>query len=124
ETCGTFAGELPREIVDAAHPFDCHEERFIAAQARIRELGDLDAEVVLEFVDIDVVNRPAAQQVGSPLPDLRFDARFHGRLHHCGPSAVRRGGAGSWTDCQAFRRASETVSHWRRCSASAFWPAD
>ncbi len=123
EPAGALAGELSGEIIDAAEALDGDKEGFVFAETSRAKLGHLAAQVVFEFVDIDALNGLPPQEVDAPLADLRFDGGVHGRLHGSHASAAFRAPGGNWDAFQALRSASETASHWRRCSPRARRPA-
>src|SRR5688572_1546573 len=61
EPSRSLAGELSGQLVHAAHPLDGDEEGLIPAKAGRPQLRYLAAQMVLELVDVNMIDRPAAQ---------------------------------------------------------------
>ena len=86
QSAAVLAGELPGDRVEIAHPLHGDQEPLVGCEARLGQLGDLVAEMVLELVDVVAVDRRRAGDIGPPLCDLRLDA-----LHpHASPAAASR----------------------------------
>ena len=83
QALGVLARELARQRVEASHPLDGHEERFVAGEAGGRECRDLIAQVAFELLDVLAVDGLPAAQVRAPLGDLILERRA-GRCRHAG----------------------------------------
>src|SRR5262249_48916680 len=112
-------GELAGQLVEAAHPLDRDEERLVRAQAGRDELVDGTAEMVFELIGVARPQFPAALYVVTPLRELRLQLLLTlPRRHARYSSGIAVSGLRAPRPSQISLRASVTVSHWRRCSAS------
>ena len=67
------ACELAGQRIEATHPLDRDQERFIPCQAGLGERRQLVAQMSLELLHVRTVNGPPAAQVLPPLRDLLLE---------------------------------------------------
>ena len=102
-----LAGEFRSDCVDAPEAFHADQEGFVVIEAGGEQVGDLLAQVTLEFVDVVDLDRGAASDRCPPFADPGIDAvHGHASLSFHTPPSVR-----------------VAAAHWRRCSSSASAPA-
>ena len=73
EAVRVLACELPREGVERAHALHRHQERFIGRKPCIDQNGDLLAQVVFQFRDVDGGDRLSSKKIAPPLADLLIE---------------------------------------------------
>ncbi len=70
EAAAVLACELPGDRVEVAHPLHGDEEPLVRRETRLRQLGDLLTEMILQLIDVVAVDARGTRDVGPPLCDL------------------------------------------------------
>ena len=91
---GVLTGKLARDLVQAPHALDGHQERFIGCEPGVNELGDPVAQVALHFLDVRAFHGAAPAQERTPLRDLLLylisELRSYPNQKHFRPDAAQR----------------------------------
>ena len=117
-----LASKLTRHLIETAHPFDSDKKRLVGPQARIGQLGDPAAKMVLQLLGIRVEQLLAAMYVGPPLGDLAIQIGIAVNGHRAASHAGAVIGLMNCDVIQTPRSASTTAAHCRRCSISSVRP--
>ena len=80
--------ELARERVEAAHALDRDEDGFVRRKTRVREGGQLVAEVAFQFGHVGAVDGLPAAPVHPPSRELLFERLLERRAVHESRQAV------------------------------------
>ena len=118
-----LAGELAGDLVEAAHPLHGDQERLVAGQARVLQVGDLVAQVILQLVDVDRADRLMPLDVAAPAPDLRLELGVRASAPSLTWSCRRRASLADGLLRRRCRAPRRRPSHCSRRSASASRPA-
>src|SRR5687768_17404769 len=131
-----LARELPRQRVEVAEALDRDQEGLVFAEIRSEERRDLLAQMVLQLLDVDWVDRLAVAQEAPPLSDLLLEPLLAVQRFHASASLHQRHGQraaagvnvsarkswvawkGSASADQIPRSVSSTACHCSRSSAS------
>jgi hypothetical protein len=81
-----LTGELPRDGVEVAQPFDGDEEGLLVVEPVRQQVFDLLAQVVFELLHVGGGDRLPALHVAAPPVDLSLEVGV--KLHQAHPSAT------------------------------------
>ena len=116
-----LAREFARESVEVSHPLHRDEKRLVGGEPGVGQDRHLLAQVILEFRDVDGMDRLTATQEASPLVDLLLEdgsgVRGRDAQAPCGAGVT-----GPESARQMPRSVSSTASHCRCSSASRARP--